>query len=231
INCGCWVKNVALRGEGAGLLRDIPHFEKIVRSTVNATRLPVTVKTRLGWDDQSIVIVDVAKMVEQTGAKALTIHCRTRTQGYKGDADWMWLEKVKKAVSIPIIGNGDIESPQDVKRMLETGCDGVMIGRGAIMNPWIFQQAKHFLKTGDLLASPSAQERIEVCLEHLKLAYQYKDVKGGIIPFRKYYAGYLHGLPNAAKVRSELMALIDHQEIVNLLSEYAQSLENQTLMV
>jgi len=143
INCGCWVKKHVGRGEGAALLKDLPHFEKIVRSTVNATKLPVTVKTRLGWDADSIVILDVAKMVEQAGAKALTVHCRTRSQAHRGQADWHWLERIKKVVSIPVIGNGDVTTSEDVKRMFETGCDGVMIGRGAITNPWIFQQAKH----------------------------------------------------------------------------------------
>ncbi|MCA9401207.1 MAG: tRNA-dihydrouridine synthase family protein, partial [Candidatus Omnitrophica bacterium] len=117
INCGCWVKNHVARGEGAGLLRDLKQFERIVQSTVDATKLPVTVKTRLGWDEKSIVIIDVAKMVEQCGAKALTVHCRTRSQGHRGEADWEWLTKIKKAVSIPIIGNGDVNTPQDAQRM------------------------------------------------------------------------------------------------------------------
>src|SRR3989338_7365656 len=130
INCGCWVKNVAMRGEGAGLWRALPQFERVVRSTVNATKLPVTVKTRLGWDEKSIVILDAAKMVQQAGGQALTVHCRTRSQAHDGKADWDWLAKIKKVVSIPIIGNGDIQTPQDVKAMLETGCDGIMVGRG-----------------------------------------------------------------------------------------------------
>ncbi|OFZ55263.1 MAG: tRNA dihydrouridine synthase DusB, partial [Bacteroidetes bacterium RIFCSPHIGHO2_02_FULL_44_7] len=180
INCGCWVKNVAVRGDGAGLLRDIPKFEKIVKSVVDATKLPVTVKTRLGWDDESIVILDVARMVEQAGAQALTIHCRTRCQGYKGDANWNWLEKIKKVVSIPVFGNGDVETPDDVKRMFETGVDGVMIGRGAIHNPWIFKQAKHFLATGEYLPEITLKEKIDVCIEHLQLSMTEKGIKGGL---------------------------------------------------
>ena len=184
INCGCWVKNHVSRGEGAALLKDLPHFEKIVSSTVKATKLPVTVKTRLGWDASNIVILDVAKMVEQTGAKALTVHCRTRSQAHTGEADWRWLEKIKKVISIPLIGNGDIESPEDAKRMFETGCDGIMVGRGAIINPWIFPQTKHYLKTGQHLRPPTLKEKVDLCIEHLKLSSELKGLRGGVIPFR-----------------------------------------------
>lgn len=222
INCGCWVKNHVARNEGAGLLRDLPLFEKIVRSTVKATKLPVTVKTRLGWDHDSIVILEVAKMVEQAGAQALTIHCRTRSQAHNGFADWDWLAKVKNTVKIPVIGNGDVTTPEDAKAMLETGCDGVMIGRGAIANPWIFQQIKHFLKTGEHLAEPTIEERLRVCLEHLKMSVEYELPHNAVIPFRKYYAGYLRGLPNVALVRTELMQLKEHAAVVDRLERYVQ---------
>lgn len=220
VNCGCWVKNHVARGEGAALLKDLPRFEKIVKSTVNATKLPVTVKTRLGWDEGSIVICDVAKMVEQAGAKALTVHCRTRSQAHEGAADWHWLEKIKKVVSIPIIGNGDVRNPQDAKRMLDTGCDGVMVGRAAIGNPWIFNHTKHFLKCGDLLPPPSLQERIELCVEHLKLCVDYGGIRGGLIPFRKYYAGYFKGIPNIAQLRSDLMQFVEVDKIVERLYQF-----------
>ena len=223
INCGCWVKNHALRGEGAGLLRDLPQFEKIVRATVNATKLPVTVKTRLGWDDKSIVILDVAKMVEQNGAKALTIHCRTRTQGYKGGAQWAWLEKIKKVISIPLIGNGDVMTPQDVKAMFDTGCDGVMIGRGAIANPFLFREAKHYLRTGGSLPPlASLEERAELCLRHLKLAIEVKGLRTGIAEFRKFYAGYFHGMRNAAQLRADMMAMNDLAPIANRLYQFLE---------
>jgi tRNA-dihydrouridine synthase B len=223
INCGCWVKNLVRRGEGAGLLKDLPLFERIVTSTVKATTLPVTVKTRLGWDADSIVILDVAKMVEQAGAKALTVHCRTRSQAHGGQADWSWLEKIKKVISIPLIGNGDITTAEDVKRMFETGCDGVMIGRGAITNPWIFHQAKHYLKTGQLLPDPTLEDKIELCIKHLKLSVEMKGTRNPLIPFRKHYAGYLRGIPNVSKLRADLMQLVDLDAIVARLQQFLGS--------
>lgn len=228
INCGCWVKNHAMRGEGAGLLRDLPRFEQIVKATVKATELPVTVKTRLGWDQKSIVILDVAKMVEQAGAQALTIHCRTRDQRHDGIADWNWLEKVRKVISIPLIGNGDVANPEDAKRMFETGCDGVMVGRGAIGNPFIFRQIKHFVKTGQPLPEPAIQERIELCISHLKLSVQHKGPWEGVVSFRKHYADYLRGLPNAAKLRAELMSLMEFEKISDRLHLFCE--ENVSLV-
>ena len=224
VNCGCWVKNHVARNEGAGLLRDLPLFEKVVKATVKATQLPVTVKTRLGWDEQGIVILDVAKMVEAAGAKALTLHCRTRSQAHSGLADWSWLEKIKKVISIPVIGNGDIACPEDVRAMLETGCDGVMIGRGAIANPWIFKQTKHYLKFGEHMPEPGIEERIRLCIEHLKLNVQYKDERYGVQTFRKHYAGYLKGLPNIAPVRSELMQYTMMAQVVERLQKYLMSI-------
>ncbi len=220
INCGCWVKDVTARGEGAALLKDLPKFERIVKSVVRGTKLPVTVKTRLGWDEKSIVILDAAKMIEQAGAKALALHCRTRSQAHEGEADWAWLEKVKKVVSIPVIGNGDVNTAQDVKDMFECGCDGVMIGRGAIYNPWIFKQAKHFLKTGQHLAEPTHPERIELCVEHLKLSVECRGEHHGVTSFRKHYVGYLKGLPNVSKLRADLMQLLKVEDVIRRLYQY-----------
>lgn len=220
INCGCWVKNHVNRHEGAGLLRDLPLFEEIVKATVKATKLPVTVKTRLGWDEQSIVITDVAKMVEAAGAQALSVHCRTRAQAHSGFADWSWLEKIKKIIHIPLIGNGDITTPEDVQVMLETGCDAVMIGRGAIANPWIFKQAKHFLKTGAHLPEPTPQEKIRMCIEHLKLNVQFKGEKYGVMTFRKHYTGYLKGLPNNTDLRRDLMPYTTLDPVIERLQKY-----------
>lgn len=224
INCGCWVEDVALRGAGSGLLRDLPRMEAIVRSTVRGTTLPVTVKTRLGWDKNTINILDVAKMVEDAGAQALTVHCRTRDMAHDGIADWSWLEKIKRVLSIPLIGNGDVRTPQDARRMLETGCDGVMIGRAAIANPWIFRETRHFLLTGECLAPPDADERIRVCLEHLRLSVRYKEGKYGVLEFRKYYSGYLKGLPNIARLRAELMQLTHLEPIVERIERYREEI-------
>jgi len=228
INCGCWVKRHVARYEGSGLLRDLPRFEKVVAATVKSTKLPVTVKTRLGWDHTDIVILDVAKMVEQAGAQALTVHCRTRCQGYKGKAEWQWLEHIKKRISIPLIGNGDIVTPDDAKAMFELGCDGVMIGRGALANPWIFKQTKHFLETGEYLPEPTLEEKILVCIEHLKLSVKFKGLGDGIIPFRKYYSGYFRGIPHVAKLRSDLMQMVEFDQIVDRLHQFlAQNKEQE----
>ncbi len=223
INCGCWNRNHALRGEGAGLLRDLGRMDKVIRAVVRAVHIPVTVKTRLGWDGRDIRILDIARMVEQAGAQALSLHCRTRCQGYKGRAEWPWLAKVKQVISIPLIGNGDIRSPQDVRAMLSTGCDGVMIGRAALTNPWIFEQTLHSFHTGQHLPPPAISQRITDCIEHLELAVRVRGKREGIVRFRKYYNGYLHGLPNAARLRLELMGLSDLHQITDRLQRFVQT--------
>ncbi len=225
INCGCWVKKIANRGDGAGLLRDLKRFESVVRAVVGGTRLPVTVKTRLGWDQESICILDVARMVEQLGVQALTVHCRTRAQGYTGAADWTYLEQVKRVVSIPLIGNGDVKTPEDVKRMFETGCDGVMIGRGAIHNPWIFHHAKHYLATGELLPDPPLSERMDTCIRHLLAAVEHKGERRGVLEHRKHYSGYLRGARNIAKLRAELMLYNEAEPIVERLRRFLAEYE------
>lgn len=231
INCGCWVKDVALRGAGAGLLRDLPKMERVVSSVVKSVNLPVTVKTRLGWDSESIRIVEVAMMLEQAGVQALTIHCRTRSQGHQGNPDFSWVQKVKAAVRIPILVNGSIETPEKVKQVFdETGCDGVMIGRGAINNPWIFKQTKNFLLTGESPASPSLDERLHLLREHLRLSVEFKGERKGVIEFRKHYAGYLKFLPNASKKRQELMQWIELQPILEHLTRYFESLKQAELV-
>lgn len=231
INCGCWVKNVVKNGAGADLLRDLPRMEKIIKLVVRATQLPVTVKTRLGWDSQNINILDIAKVVEQSGAVALTIHCRTRAQGHKGEPDFSWIEKVKAVVTIPIIANGSIDTPQKAKAVVNaTGCDGIMIGRGAIGNPWIFKQVKDFI-LNNAFSIPTTEERFSTIVRHLRLAVDHKGERSGVIEFRKFYTGYLKGLPNAATVRAELMKYKELQPILDILSVYCETLAKSESMI
>lgn len=206
VNCGCWVKNVARQGAGAGLLRDPEAMRRIISSVVRSVRLPVTVKTRIGWDQDSIRIVEIAKIIEDTGAQALTIHCRTRAQGHEGEPDYSWIQPVKSAITIPVIVNGGIISPERAKQVFDmTGCDGVMIARGAIHNPWIFSETKHYLATGELKSPPALPCRISLLLEHLRLSVTYKGETRAVLEFRKHYAGYLRAYPGIAKLRAELM--------------------------
>jgi tRNA-dihydrouridine synthase B len=220
INFGCPVKKVALKGAGAGLLLDIPLMIKICEEVVKHTELPVTAKTRLGWDFDSIVIKEVAQKMEGVGIEALTLHARTRSQGFKGEADWSWIREVKEIVNIPLIGNGDVTRPEQVKEMFDiTGCDAVMIGRGAIHNPWIFRQAKSHLKTG--VAGPDAdiREKIQILKDHYSYSADYKGEKRGILEMRKHISGYLKGLPNISKFRTELMQDLSLEQVLEKLDE------------
>lgn len=220
VNCGCWVRKVAMREAGAGLLRNLDRLGAIVASVVRGSSLPVTVKTRLGWDEESIVILDVARLLEDLGVQALTVHCRTRSQGHKGSADWSWLTRLKETVSIPIIGNGDVNTPEDVARMFATGCDGVMIGRAAIQHPWVFREAKRHLATGEAPVGPTSAERLEWCVRHLRLSVAEKGDRKGVVEFRKHYAGYLRGLPRAARLRAELMQYAELAPVLERLLAY-----------
>lgn len=224
INAGCWVRKVVGRGAGAGLLKEPAKMRQIISSVVKAVKLPVTVKTRLGWDDRSIQIVDIAKMVEDSGAQALTIHCRTRAQGQKGSPDYSLVPEVKKAVKIPIIVNGGIESAEIAKYVFDTtGCDGIMIARGAIHNPFIFREIKHYLSTGNLLPPSSLSERIQLLIEYLQLAVHYKGERRACLEIRKHYSGYLRDHPNISMLRIELMKFTAAQPIIGCLQNYSES--------
>jgi tRNA-dihydrouridine synthase B len=227
INCGCWVRKVVGRGAGAGLLRDLKKMQNIISVVVRAVNVPVTVKTRLGWDEKSIQIVEVAKMTEDTGAQALTIHCRTRAQGQKGSPDFQHIPDVKKVVKIPIIINGGIDTPEIAKRVFDsTGCDGIMIARGAIYNPWIFKEIKHHLATGEFLPTSNLLDRIQLLIEHLRLSVQFKGERKGVIEFRKHYSGYLHSYPGINKLRIEMMRFTELKPVIDHLESFKDSFNN-----
>ncbi|MBF0533263.1 MAG: tRNA dihydrouridine synthase DusB [Candidatus Omnitrophica bacterium] len=223
INAGCWARDVVRHGEGAGLLLDLVHFENLVKAVVRATSVPVTVKTRLGWDPDRINILTVAPMLEQAGAQALTVHCRTRDQGYQGAADWTWLEKIRQTIRIPLIGNGDVKTGADAKKLFDLGCDGVMIGRGVLHNPWIFSQTREYLRTGKILPEPDIREKINACKQHLQFSVEQRGPYYGVVTFRKYYAGYLKGIPNIAHLRQDLMCIENQDAVVERLERFASS--------
>ena len=232
INAGCWVKNVVGHGAGSALLKDPPYMQKMVKEIVNNVSLPVTVKTRLGWDHKSIEIIDVAKRVEDAGAKALTVHCRTRAMGHKGEAEWDWIPRIKEAVSIPVVLNGNVLSAADVKRAFdETGADGVMIARGAIGNPWIFTEARELLSNGSITTKIDAEKRISICLRHLQLAINVKGERRAVIEHRKFYSGYLKGLYNASQARQALMAATDYSSVQDILFKYLEQIKDYTIAV
>jgi tRNA-dihydrouridine synthase B len=230
INAGCWVKKIAGRGAGAGLLKDPCYMQTMVEEIVKAVKIPVTVKTRIGWDSDSINILEVAKRIEDAGAQALTIHCRTRVQGHSGDADWSWIPKIKEIVKIPVALNGGVFTPEDVKRAYdETNADAVMIARGAIDHPWIFREAKELL-AGHEYMPVTPEERIETALRHLKYSLAIRETRGAIIPFRKYYAGYLKGLPNNKEIRQELYQQLEYAPIEEILYRYLKQVKEHEKM-
>lgn len=224
INFGCPVKKVALKGAGAGVLKDVDLMVRLIDAVVKSTSLPVTVKTRLGWDDKTRNIEEVAERLQDVGIKALAIHGRTRCQMYKGEADWSLIAKVKNnpRINIPIFGNGDIDSPEKaVEYKNRYGVDGIMIGRAAIGYPWIFDEIKHFIKTGEHLPSPSIADRVAVCRKHLNLSIQWKGPVVGINEMRRHYANYLKGLPNIKEYRNRLVTLPTEEEVNEVLNEVA----------
>jgi nifR3 family TIM-barrel protein len=220
INFGCPVKKIANRGAGAGMLANIPRMIKMTESIVRAVKLPVTVKTRIGWDDNSKNIVEIAERLQDTGISAITIHGRTRAQLYKGNADWTLKGEVKNnpRMKIPVIGNGDITSPEDALRAFDKyGVDGIMIGRAAIGMPWIFRDIKSFFKTGVKTSPPEIAERVEIARHHFRKSLEVKGEKVGILEMRRHFALYFKSLPNFRETRLKLLTSTDPVEIEKIL--------------
>lgn len=226
INFGCPVYKIVKKGAGAGCLKDMDLMERMAGTVVDAVPgLPVTVKTRLGWDDSTIRIQEVGLMLQRVGVKALTVHARTRCQKYKGEARWEWLKKLKNTpgLEIPIVGNGDVNTPEDARQMFEeTGVDGVMVGRGAIGNPWFFRQTRHYLETGELLPGPTVQERLEICAEQLRLSVKHHGERYGVIIMKKHYGQYLKGIRNGKKLRAAIMDYKEMQPILEMLLNFRE---------
>lgn len=222
INYGCPVKNVACRGAGAALLQDIPKMVKMTEAVVKATHLPVTVKTRLGWDTNTLNVLEVAERLQDIGIKALTVHGRTRIQMYKGEADWTLIGKIKEnpRITIPIFGNGDIDSPEKAVEYRDRyGVDGIMIGRASIGNPWIFNQIKHYMKTGTHLPPPSIEDRVNACRKHLTFSVRWKGDITGLLEMRRHYSNYFRGLENFKPFRMRLVQSLSLEEIQSILEE------------
>ncbi len=222
INYGCPVKKVVNKCAGAGILKDIPKMVELTKAVVNSTNLPVTVKTRLGWDANSIKIDEVAERLQDVGIKALSIHGRTRQQMYKGEADWTLIGKIKEnpRIHIPIFGNGDIDSPEKAKEYKERyNVDGIMIGRASIGNPWIFNEIKHFLKTGEHIAKPTLQDKLKAVRQHINHSVEWKGEVLGILEMRRHYTNYFRGLRNIKYFRSQLVQENNLDVIFQILSE------------
>ncbi len=227
INFGCPVRKVVCKGAGAAVLKDMEAMVRLTRAVVKSTRLPVTVKTRLGWDDQSKNIEEVAERLQDEGIRALTIHGRTRAQLYKGEADWQLIARVKNnpRIQIPIFGNGDVDSPEKALEYKNRyGVDGIMIGRAAIGYPWIFNEIKHFLKTGMHLEPPPIEERVEAIRQHLYRSVEWKGKTLGILEMRRHYSNYLRGFPYIKEFRNQLVQKNSLEEIEVVLSEVVEQM-------
>ena len=225
INFGCPVKKVVSKGAGAGILQNIPLMEELTKAVVDATKLPVTVKTRLGWDDDTKSIVSTAERLQDVGIKAISIHGRTRKQMYKGEADWSLIADVKnnQRMNIPVFGNGDIDSPEKAVEYKERyGVDGIMIGRAAIGYPWIFNEIKHYMATGEHLDAPTISERVRVAKRHLELSLDWKGTRRGIVEMRRHYTNYFKGVAHFKEIRKVLVQSEDPNEIFDTLEMVAQ---------
>ncbi|MBQ0117147.1 MAG: tRNA dihydrouridine synthase DusB [Flavobacterium sp.] len=226
INFGCPVKKVVCKGAGAGVLKDIDLMVRLTKAVINGTNLPVTVKTRLGWDEDSINIDEVAERLQDVGIQALTVHARTRAQMYKGHSDWSHIERIKNnpRIKIPIFGNGDIDSPQKALEYKNRyGLDGMMIGRAAIGNPWIFNEIKHYFNTGELLAPPTMADRLEAAKNHLMWSMEWKGERVGIVEMRRHYTNYFKGIQGFKPHRQKLVTTDDAVTLLAIFDEIAEA--------
>ena len=222
INFGCPVKKVVCKGAGAGVLKDIDLMVRLTKAVVNSTHLPVTVKTRLGWDNDSINIDEVAERLQDVGVKVLTIHARTRAQMYKGEADWEHISRIKNNpnIEIPIFGNGDVDSPEKaLEYKNKYNCDGIMIGRGAIGYPWIFNEVKHFFKTGEILPEPTIAERLDAVKNHALWSVEWKGERPGIVEMRQHYSNYFRGIPHFKEFKTKFLQALTLEEIDQIIEE------------
>lgn len=222
INFGCPVKKVVCKGAGAGVLKDIDLMVRLTKAVVRSTHLPVTVKTRLGWDFDSINIHEVAERLQETGIKALTIHARTRSQMYKGQADWEYISQIKQNpnIEIPIFGNGDIDSPEKaLEYRNKYACDGMMIGRAAIGYPWIFREIKHFFETNEKLNMPTLEERLSAVRHHVQWSIEWKGEKVGLLEMRKHYANYFRNIPHFKEFKTKFLNVSHFEEMEELIDE------------
>ena len=232
INFGCPVKKVVSKGAGAGILKDIPLMVKLTESMAKHTHLPITVKTRLGWDDDSIKIVEVAERLQDAGAKAISIHGRTRAQMYKGEANWHPIAEVKnnQRMQIPIFGNGDVDSPEKAKLMRdEYGLDGAMIGRASIGNPWFFNEVKYFFETGKYAEPPSIEDRVEVARRHLEMSIHWKGETQGVLETRRHYTNYFKGIPNFKPLRTRMVTSNDSAGVFEVFDEILELFSAQEI--
>jgi len=226
LNFGCPVKKIVIKGGGAALLNDLPKMAKMTEAVVKAVKIPVTAKTRLGWDDAHRNIMEIAKSLQDSGISAISIHGRTRAQLYGGKADWTLIRMVKEnpGIRIPVFGNGDITGAVIAKEMKDLyGVDGLMIGRAAVGNPWIFRECKAYLNNGELIPPPSLQERVRVLRTHLNRSIEYKGEFRTILEMRKFYSGYFKGVPDFKKYRINLMTLVDIKQIFDLIDRISES--------
>jgi len=222
INYGCPVKKVTCKGAGAGILQDIPKMVKMTAEMVKATSLPVTVKTRLGWDENTKYIVEIAERLQDVGIRAIAIHGRTRRQMYKGRADWTLIGRIKDnpRMAIPVFGNGDVDSPQKAEQMRQKyGVDGIMIGRATIGYPWIFNEIKHYFATGELPPPPSIDERIAVFRKHLDVSIKWKGLKLGLVEMRRHYGNYFKGIPHVKPFRTRLVTCDSYDGVLGIVAE------------